>query len=168
MNEWNYVSSESSIADKTIRYQTFKQLSLEKFRFNGPKFLLINDFNIETQNEKFSVNSVNITKSSVKKFTFNWEYYSSFTKLTRHIAWIIKLLKNWLNYKREHSSKEDFSYLKFNDIVEDRALSFHPGQHESYMKEILSLSSKQTVDKNSTILLLTPFLGDSYPVLVDT
>ena len=28
LNEWNYVSSESNIADKTSRYQTFKQLSL--------------------------------------------------------------------------------------------------------------------------------------------
>ena len=62
LNEWNYVSSESNIADKTSRYQTFKQLSLEKSWFNGPTFLLNNDFNIETENEKFSINSINITK----------------------------------------------------------------------------------------------------------
>ena len=86
LNEWNYVSSESNIADKTSRYQTFKQLSLEKSWFNSPTFLLNNDFNIETENEKFSINGVNITKSSIKKFTLNWEYYSSFTKLTRHLA----------------------------------------------------------------------------------
>ena len=30
LNEWNYVPSESNIADKTSRYQTFKQLSLDK------------------------------------------------------------------------------------------------------------------------------------------
>ena len=158
MNEWNYVSSESNIADTTSRYQTFKQLSLEKSWFNGPTILLNNDFNTETENEKFSINSINITKSSVKKFTLNWEYYSSFTKLTRHLAWIIKLLKNWLNWKRGHASKEDFNYLKFKDIQDSRALLFHLAQHESYMKEIFSLSSKQTVDKNSTILLLKPFL----------
>ena len=29
LNDWNYVSSESNHADKTNRYQTFKQLSLE-------------------------------------------------------------------------------------------------------------------------------------------
>ena len=70
LNEWNYVS-ESNIADKTSRYQTFKQLSFEKSWFNGPTFLLNNDFNIETENKKFSVKSINITKSSVKKFTLN-------------------------------------------------------------------------------------------------
>ena len=76
------------IVDKTCRYQTFKQLSLEKSWFNGPRFLLNNDFNIKTENE-------------------------SFTKLTRHLAWIIKLLKNWLNLKRGHASKDNFNYLKF-------------------------------------------------------
>ena len=67
LNEWNYVSSESNIAYKTSRCQTLKKLSLEKSWFKGPTFLLNNDFNIETQSEKFSVNSINITKSSVKK-----------------------------------------------------------------------------------------------------
>ena len=75
LNEWNYVSSESNIADKTSRSQTFKQLFLEKSWFNDPTFLLNNDFNKE-----FSVNSINITKSRVKKFPLNWDYYSSFTK----------------------------------------------------------------------------------------
>ena len=163
MNEWNYVSSESNIADKTSRYHTFKQF-LEKSWFNEPTFLLNIDFNIETENEKFSINSINITKSSVKKFTLNWEYYSSFTKLTRHLAWIIKLFKNWLNWKRGHASKEDFNYLKFKDIQDSRALLFHLAQHESYMKEIFSLSSKQTVDKNSTILC--PCRKRTYTVII--
>ena len=79
LNEWNYVPSESNIADKTSRYQTFKQLSLEKSWFNGPTFSLNNDFNIKTEKEKSSVNRINIMKSSVKTVTLNWEYYSSFT-----------------------------------------------------------------------------------------
>ena len=83
--------------------------------FNGPAFLLNNDFNIKTQNEKLSVNNKNM-KSSIKKFTLIWECYSSFTKLIRHLAWIMKLLRNWLNWKRGHPVKEDFSYLKLNDI----------------------------------------------------
>ena len=82
LNEWNYFSSESNTVGKTGRYQTFKQLPLQKSWFNDPIFLLNYDFNIKTKNEKFSVNNINITKSSVKKFTLSWEYYSSFTKLT--------------------------------------------------------------------------------------
>ena len=87
LNEWNYVSSESKIAGKTSRYETFKQLSLKKSWFNGPTFLLNNDFKIEIKNEKLLVNSINTSKSNVQKFTLNWEYYSSLTKLTRHLAW---------------------------------------------------------------------------------
>ena len=67
----------------------------------------------------------------LKKFILNWEYYSSFTKLTRHLAWI-----NWSNWKRGLSSKKNFNYLKFKDIQDSRALLFHLAQHESYMKEI--------------------------------
>ena len=53
LNEWNYVSSESNIADKTSRYQSFKQLFLGKTCFNGPTFLLINDLILKSK-MKFS------------------------------------------------------------------------------------------------------------------
>ena len=79
LNEWSYVSSESNIADKTSRYQSFKQLPSEKNWFKGPTFSLNNDFNIKTGNEKLSVNRINIMKSSVKTVTLNWECYSSST-----------------------------------------------------------------------------------------
>ena len=100
-------------------------------------------------------------KSSAKKFILNWEYYSSFTKLTRHFAWIIKLLKKLLNWKRGHSSKEDFNCLKFKIIQDSRALLFNLDQHESYMKKNVSLSSKQTLDKSSTILSFTLCLDEN-------
>ena len=57
--------------------------------------------------------------------------------------------------------KKIFNYLKFKNIQDSRALLLHLAQHESYMKEIFSFSSKQTVDKNSTILSLTSFLDES-------
>ena len=62
-------SERNYVVDKTSIYQTFKQLSLEKFWFNGAAFLLNNDFNIETENEKLSVNSTNITESTLKIYT---------------------------------------------------------------------------------------------------
>ena len=48
----------------------------------------------------------------------------------RCLAWIISQLKNQLNWKREHSNK-GFNHLKFKDIQDSRALSFHLAQHES-------------------------------------
>ena len=29
---------------------------------------------------------------------------------------MIKLLRNWLNWKKGHSNKEDFNYFNLNDI----------------------------------------------------
>ena len=140
LNEWNYLSSESNIADKTSRYQTLKELSLEKSWFSGTTFLLNNDFNIENKNENLSVNNITSQNQTFKNS-------HSIGKLIRHLAWIIELLnrhlawiieqlKNWLNWKRGHSNKEDFNNLKFKDIQHSRALSFYLAQHKSYMKEV--------------------------------
>lgn len=68
-----------------------------------------------------------------------------------NLAWVIKLLKKWLNWKRGHSNK-GFNYLEFQCIQDSWALLLYLAQHELYIKEILSLSNKQIVDKNSTIL----------------
>ena len=56
------------------------------------------------------------------------------TRITPNIdtfhAVIIKLFKNWLNWKRGHSNKEDFNYLKFKDIQDrDRVLLFRLAKH---------------------------------------
>ena len=131
---------------------------------------------LKMKKKKFSVNNINITESNVQKFALIWEYNCSLTKLTRHLAstdclksvriWsfhavIIKLFKNCLNQKRRHSNKEDFSYLKFKDIQGSRVLLFRLAKHESQMKEVFSLLSKQIVYKNSSILSLTPFLDEN-------
>ena len=52
----------------------------------------------------------------------------------------MKLLTNWLNWKRDHSDEEDSNNLKFRDIQDSRALLFHLAQHESYMKKFSHFS----------------------------
>ena len=59
LSKWNFSSPESDIEDKTSRIQNFKQLPLETYWFNGPTFLLNNDFNIEAENKILLGHSIN-------------------------------------------------------------------------------------------------------------
>ena len=46
----------------------------------------------------------------------NWDSYSSWNKLVRHIAWIIKLKTKWVNKKRCIIRTTDFPYLSPKDL----------------------------------------------------
>ena len=42
---------------------------------------------------------------------FNYSKYSSFQKLIRHVAWIIKLKSNWIKAHKGETDRENFKYL---------------------------------------------------------
>ena len=156
--EWYYVSTESNVADSTTRYQDFRQLSSNSVWFQGPKFLLQENFFSPKDLNTFSVNTINIAKTKVQNFKINWEYYSSLLKLTRHLAWIIKLKRNWISCKKGEPHRENFTFLKLSEMKESRSILLHLSQNESLRQETLTISSNKSVDNTSKILPLTPFL----------
>ena len=156
--EWYYVSTESNVADSTTRYQDFRQLSLNSVWFQGPKSLLQENFFSPKDLNTFSVITINIAKTKVQNFTINWEYYSSLLKSTRNLAWIIKLKRNWINWKKGESHRENFTFLKLSEIKESRSILLHLSQKESFRQDVLNISSNKSVKKTSKILSLTPFL----------
>ena len=69
--EWYYVSTESNVADSTTRYQDFRQLSSNSVWFQGPKFILQENFFSPKDLNTFSVNTINIAKTKVQNFKIN-------------------------------------------------------------------------------------------------
>ena len=67
-----------------------------------------------TLNQKVAHANVAINQPIGK--IIHWESYSSWSKLVRHIAWIIKLKTDWVNKKRCINRTTDFSYLSQNDL----------------------------------------------------
>ena len=56
---------------------------------------------------------VHIATSNTKKTRsyIKWEYYSSFPKLMRHIAPIMKLKEKWIDLKRKDAQKIDINLM---------------------------------------------------------
>ena len=69
---------------------------------------------------------------------FNWEYYSSWDKLTRHVALIIKIKRNCLGSKRS-TQKPNFKFVSVSEFHESELNILRFCQSESFQKEILRL-----------------------------
>ena len=89
---------------------------------------------------------------------FNWEYRSSWDKLTRHVALTIKK-KNWLASKRR-TQKPIFKFLSVSKLHKSELNILRFCQNEFFQKEILHLQKGNPVSKNSTILSLDPTFTD--------
>ena len=85
----SFVMSKSRLAPVNQKAKSIPKLELQAALIASClKVKIVKDLNT------FSVNTRNSAKTKVQNFTINWEYYSSLLKLTRHLAWIIKLKRN--------------------------------------------------------------------------
>ena len=141
-----------NVADDTTRSISFNQFGSNSRWFTGPNFLLnatLNDFSeksISTEHISETITEVNVinnTKmiSDLNKSIFNWEYYSDSVKMIKHLAWILKLKSNWLNWKRNKKTQSKFEvfkkhranlkYLTLSGIEESKLVIFRIAQIES-------------------------------------
>ena len=91
----------------------------------------------------------------------HWDSYSSWNKLLRHIAWIIKLKTKWVNIKRCISRTTDFSYLPPKDLELGIKTICKLAQVESFPHEYCSLKTTQTMPSKRKILSLKPELHEN-------
>ena len=114
--DWRYVPSDLNIADDCSRGVKFNDLSNNHRWITGPSFLyqqtvefeqdLITGFrsneiidspinvNLHYPLEDTSLSERQLNYMQIVTLPFNWEYYSSWDKLTRHVALIIKIKRN--------------------------------------------------------------------------
>ena len=76
-------------------------------------------------------NSDIILSTETKPLT-NWCYYSSLSKLVRQLAWILKLKRNWKQWKRGTKRRKDFSQLSVSKLQHSRDILVRLSQMESY------------------------------------
>jgi len=89
-------------------------------------------------------------------FVIKWDHYSSWLKLRRHIAWILKLKRNWLCNRRKQS-RLNFNYLLASDINEAETQIIQIAQIESFPTEMNVLTNNKVLTK-SKLLPLKPFV----------
>ena len=79
------------------------------------------------------------------------------SKLTRHLAWIIKSKRNWLKWKRGQQCLRRFKLLTLAEIEKKFSVLFYLAQHESFGQDITSISSDRGNCKNSSTISLAWF-----------
>ena len=102
-----------------------------------------------------------LKKQSNLASKINWERYSSFFTLTRHVAWIIKLKTNWIKRKRGALIRENFSFLTTIELASSRTLLLQVMQQESFPAEFKALSSGISVHNSLKIASLYPIFHNS-------
>ena len=142
VSQWHYIPSNMNVADDATMCISFKQFGSNSRWFTGPSFLLnatSDDFseNIVSTDHipetliEVSVISNNLMISDINKSIFNWEYYSDLDKMIKHLAWILKLKSNWLNWDRNKKHRANLKYLTLSDIEESKLVLFRIAQIES-------------------------------------
>ena len=170
-----YIPSEINIADILSRGVLFDKFHLLSTWFAGLEFLVSNNQNynfeglkdktvcdevsIETAEDykgNVNVNVFNVNTKSVSPPPLFWEYYSSWAKIKRHVAWLIKLKSNWLKWKRKQSDRENFSYLSLKELNESEIYLLRRLQQDTYPDEFNKLLHNEDIDKASKIIALNP------------
>ena len=99
--DWNFIPGNQNPAELCTRYMPFSILKNSKIWFYGPEksnqFIKSDESKVNNDDRgleyNYLVNTVQNLTEKYPKIAFRWERYSSYTKLLRHIAWVIKIVK---------------------------------------------------------------------------
>ena len=81
--------------------------------------------------------------------------------MIKHLAWILKLKSNWLNWERNKKHGVNLKYLTLSDIEKSKFVLFRIAQIESYPQEYTLLIKGKCLPKNSSLIPLNPILQDN-------
>ena len=113
VENWSYIKTTDNTADYCTRPRNMGKHSNQKRFLIGPETLdqkeLTKSSYMESptrnqQTDNLTLNQkvahANVAINQPVDKIIHWDFYSSWNKLVRHIAWIIKLKTNWVNKKR--------------------------------------------------------------------
>ena len=172
--QWRYVPTSLNPADLCTRGSSATQLAENTFWWHGPSFLKeseelwprnkveSNSSTVEELKRSVNRNEVPIVLSSMTtKFTEkNWclehTRFSSWTRLTRIHAWILRFVQN----SELPSQVRKEGELSPQEILESEGLIIKEAQKESFPEEYRALTSGKPISKSSKIIKLTPRLDE--------
>ena len=171
VDEWNHVPTVDNPADAGTRGMSAKAL-LESSMLKGPAFLRTSDWPFqpsdeismskikklyadkvptETKCQETVVNTANVVFNAV---TLEWQKYSSYEKLLRTLAYILRLLPNIFNTRTKTGLITDPAETQ---IAEQKFI--YLVQSESFPNEKKSLLKCLAISTPSAIKDFSPFIG---------
>ena len=169
-DEWNYVKSSENPADAGTRRLSAKSLASSSW-LNGPEFLKTSDWPFKpSEPSKFKLkpdlNDQSTEKPSPKNeivlssnadintSTFEWHKYSSFEKLLRVVAYLMRLIPKNEAYRSETGLISDPSELE-----NAQTKLFYLAQLESFPIEKKLLLKKSPLSRSSKLLQFSLLIG---------
>ena len=169
-DEWNYVKSSENPADAGTRGLSAKSLVSSSW-LNGPEFLktsewpfklseppkfkLKPDLNDQSTEKPSPKNEIVLSSNvDINTSTFEWHKYSSFEKLLRDVAYLMRLIPKNEAYRSETGTNTDPSELENAQMK-----LFYLAQLESFPIEKKLLLKNFPLSRSSKLLQFSPFVG---------
>ena len=168
-DEWNYVQSCDNPADAGTRGLPASALSDSPW-LKGPALLFTRDFPFQPSKEfqlKLKGNHLDVkiaerddsgttamTTVTMTASTFEWQKYSSFEKLLRIVAYMLRLLPQNEVFRTATGSIADPM-----ELTNAQQKLFYLTQEESFPMEKKSLLNQAPISASSKLRQFTPFVG---------
>ena len=170
VDEWNYVKSCDNPADAGTRGLSANSLR-ESPWLKGPSFLRTHDWPFKPPKEveiKWKAKkSDSLDSEETSEFetalsatvigmatTFEWQKYSSYDKLLRVVAYVLRLLSKSTFYRSDSGLITDPSELQNAQMR-----LFYLIQQESFSVEMMCLLKQSPVSNSSKLSQFSPFIG---------
>ena len=168
--DWRHIPGELNVSDFATKYTEFSKLTSTCCWYNSPNFLYeINYLDLldlkdykETHEPKTQINSIEqkveqpLTTNNLP-LIFNYSKCSSFQKLIRHIAWIIKLKSNRTKSCRDETDRGNLRYLSKPDLNHSKITILIIAQKQSYHEENSVLSKNKICHQQAQLFISTQF-----------
>lgn len=171
--QWNHVASLDNPADCASRGVTPTELQDAKLWWYGPDWLRSQPLMIPKSTRKIKPNQPDVVialaatnqastmtpKTTTEFMADVMQKANSITKTVRILSFILRAANNF----RLNSTKKlgPLTALELDDALQ---LMIQHSQHTNFLTEINQLTNNQTINKNSKICFLNPFL-DSHGIL---
>ena len=159
IDNWRHVPGDLDVADECTRSSLTVRSTSSKW-LTGPAFLsepFLPVFeSLEPETDQHLQQEVNILHQTTG-FTIPWNNFSSWRRLVRLMAFIIKLKNHWINRRCKHTNTTFNVHLTTEEILQSEQSLLQICQGETFPNEHQRLSSNQEIE-NSAILPLRPIL----------
>ena len=162
-----HVSGAQNPADCASRGLFPSELLDHKLWWDGPDWLCLDPTEWPRPSENTTQNVSRDEEKEIclhatvttKKPLIGLDRYSSFSKLKRTIAWMLRFLYNCCAVKRELSRRT--GPLGVQELHQAETYWVLHSQESCFIEEILSIKTKREITRSSPLLLLHPFLDPS-------
>lgn len=171
--QWCHVPSQYNPADLVSRGTSIHDLLNNPIWFSGPNFLslpreqwpsqVIQNTNLPAAEFKIKTDSA-VNLINIQKFDI-FNQFSSYTKLQRVLAWIMRFRNN-LKLSKLNRPLRLSGPLKTAELKASQTILIKLCQAESFVQEYKMLKAKQVLKTSSSILSLNPFLDENNVIRV--